>query len=115
MLFDVSGECELVSFCECELVSFSYIPFNVYSYESSLYLCISSSDLFSLIFVYTFICTFCRHMYISVYISLYLYIFVYMHILYILLQDVDSSKVLDQVSNIQLVPIRGLDSSSPII
>jgi len=33
-------------FCECELVCFSYIFFNIYSYGSSLYFCISPSDLF---------------------------------------------------------------------
>ena len=76
MLIDMSGECELVSFCECELVCFSYISFNMYSYGSGLYLCISSSDFLSLN-IYLYIC---RH--ICIFLYTHLYIFVYMCIIY---------------------------------
>jgi hypothetical protein len=90
MLIDMSGECELVSFCECELVCFSYISFNMYSYGSGLYLCISSSDFLSLN-IYLYIC---RH--ICIFLYTHLSLFVYMYIIYTPI-SVNASQVLDPV------------------
>ena len=105
----MSGECELVSFCECELVCFSYISFNVYSYGSGLYLCISSSDLFSLniyLYICRHICTYCIH----------ICIYLYMYILYSI--SVVAPWYLTRTTfscALQLVPIRRLGVTHVIV